>query len=140
MMTGDLATIKQYNLPIKLIVFNNRTLGMVKLEMQVAGLVDNQTDMLSPDFAKLAEAYGIPALNIHNPDEVSGAIAEGFRADGPFLLNIFTNPSALAMPSHITPSQVMGMTESMGKLLLGGRMDEVFDTIKSNYKHLKGIF
>jgi len=140
MMTGDLATIKQYNLPIKLIVFNNRTLGMVKLEMQVAGLVDNQTDMLNPDFAKLAEAYGIPALNIHKPEEVIAAISEAFGVDGPFLLNIFTNPSALAMPSHITPSQIMGMTESMSKLLLGGRMDEVFDTIKSNYKHLKGMF
>jgi pyruvate dehydrogenase (quinone) len=140
MMTGDLATIKQYNLPVKLIVFNNRTLGMVKLEMQVAGLVDNQTDMLNPDFSRLSEAYGIPALNIHNPNEVAGAISEALRVDGPFLLNIFTNPSALAMPAHITPSQVMGMTESMGKLLLGGRMDEVFDTIKSNYKHLKGMF
>ena len=140
MMTGDLATIKQYNLPVKIIVFNNRALGMVKLEMQVAGLVDNQTDMINPDFAKLSEAYGIPALNIHKPEEVSGAISEALRVDGPFLLNIFTNPSALAMPSHITPSQVMGMTESMSKLILGGRMDEVFDTIKSNYKHLKGIF
>ncbi|WP_099370148.1 thiamine pyrophosphate-dependent enzyme [Sphingobacterium sp. 1.A.5] len=140
MMTGDLATIRQYNLPVKLIVFNNRTLGMVKLEMQVAGLVDNQTDMLNPDFSRLSEAYGIPALNIHNPSEVVGAISEALRVDGPFLLNIFTNPSALAMPAHITPSQVMGMTESMGKLLLGGRMDEVFDTIKSNYKHLKGMF
>lgn len=140
MMTGDLATIKQYNLPVKIIVFNNRALGMVKLEMQVAGLVDNQTDMINPDFAKLSEAYGIPALNIRKPEEVSGAISEALRVDGPFLLNIFTNPSALAMPSHITPSQVMGMTESMSKLILGGRMDEVFDTIKSNYKHLKGIF
>ncbi|WP_156308013.1 thiamine pyrophosphate-dependent enzyme [Sphingobacterium endophyticum] len=140
MMTGDLATIKQYNLPVKIIVFNNRALGMVKLEMQVAGLVDNQTDMINPDFAKLSEAYGIPALNIRKPEEVSGAISEALRVDGPFLLNIFTNPSALAMPSHITPSQVMGMTESMSKLILGGRMDEVFDTIKSNYKHLKGMF
>lgn len=140
MMTGDLATIKQYNLPVKIIVFNNRALGMVKLEMQVAGLVDNQTDMINPDFAKLSEAYGIPALNIRKPEEVSGAISEALRVDEPFLLNIFTNPSALAMPSHITPSQVMGMTESMSKLILGGRMDEVFDTIKSNYKHLKGMF
>src|SRR5690606_4939684 len=70
MLLGDLATIKQYNLPIKIIVFNNRALGMVKLEMQVAGLVDNQTDMLNPDFAKVAEAFGIPAMNIHKPEEI----------------------------------------------------------------------
>lgn len=140
MLLGDLATIKQYNLPIKIIVFNNRALGMVKLEMQVAGLVDNQTDMLNPDFAKVAEAFGIPAMNIHKPEEIDAVIAETLRVEGPFLLNIFTNPSALAMPSHISANQVVGMTESMGKLILGGRMDEVFETIKSNYKHLKSIF
>jgi len=140
MLLGDLATIKQYKLPIKLIIFNNRALGMVKLEMQVAGLVDNETDMLNPDFAKVSEAFGIPALNIHKPEEAKTAIVEAFKVQGPFLLNIFTNPSALAMPAHITKNQVMGMTESMAKLILGGRMDEVFETIKSNYKHLKQIF
>lgn len=139
MLMGDLATIRQYNLPIKLIIFNNRALGMVKLEMQVAGLMDNQTDMENPDFAKVAEAFGIPAMNIRKPEEVDAAIAETLKVDGPFLLNIFTNPSALAMPSHITAKQVMGMTESMAKLILGGKMDEVFDTIKSNYKHLKEL-
>lgn len=108
--------------------------------MQVAGLIDNQTDMENPDFAKVAEAFGIPAINIHKPEEVDSVIAETLRVDGPFLLNIFTNPSALAMPSHISANQVVGMTESMGKLILGGRMDEVFETIKSNYKHLKSIF
>ncbi|WP_392469270.1 thiamine pyrophosphate-dependent enzyme [Sphingobacterium cellulitidis] len=140
MLLGDLGTIKQYNLPIKIIVFNNRALGMVKLEMQVAGLVDNQTDMENPDFSKVAEAFGIPAMNIHKPQEIDAVIDQTLKVDGPFLLNIFTNPNALAMPSHISANQVLGMTESMGKLLLGGRMDEVFETIKSNYKHLKSMF
>jgi len=67
MLLGDLATIKQYNLNIKIIVFNNRSLGMVKLEMEVAGIVDYQTDMVNPDFALVAEAAGIKGVNIHEP-------------------------------------------------------------------------
>lgn len=140
MLLGDLSTIKQYNLPIKLVVFNNRALGMVKLEMEVAGLVDNETAMENPDFAKVAEAMGIHGMNIHEPSEVEDGLRQAFSFDGPFLLNVFTNPNALAMPAHITKEQVLGMTESMAKMILGGRMDEVFDTIKSNYKHLKEIF
>lgn len=140
MLLGDLSSIKQYNLPIKLVVFNNRALGMVKLEMEVAGLVDNETAMENPDFAKVAEAMGIHGMNIHEPAEVEDALRKAFSFEGPFLLNVFTNPNALAMPAHITKEQVLGMTESMTKMILGGRMDEVFDTIKSNYKHLKEIF
>ncbi len=140
MLLGDLSTIKQYNLPIKLVVFNNRALGMVKLEMEVAGLVDNETAMENPDFAKVAEAMGIHGMNIHEPAEVEDALRKAFSFEGPFLLNVFTNPNALAMPAHINKEQVLGMTESMTKMILGGRMDEVFDTIKSNYKHLKELF
>src|SRR5690606_25958562 len=126
MLLGDMATIKQYNLPIKIIVFNNRALGMVKLEMQVAGLVDNQTDMLNPDFAKVAEAFGIPAMNIHKPEEIDAVISDTLRVEGPFLLNIFTNPNALALPSHISANQDVGMTEIMSKIIHGGRKDVVF--------------
>ncbi|RNL54080.1 thiamine pyrophosphate-dependent enzyme [Pedobacter jejuensis] len=136
MLLGDLATIKQYNLPIKLIVFNNRALGMVKLEMEVDGLPDSETDMVNPDFALVAQAMGFKGLTISNPDDVENAIANAFADNGPVLLNIMTNPNALAMPPKIEWAQIKGMTESMAKLMLGGKMNEVFDTIKSNYKHL----
>ncbi len=139
MLLGDLATIKQYNLPIKLIVFNNRSLGMVKLEMEVAGLPDNETDMVNPDFALVAQAMGFKGLTVSKPEEVENAIANAFAESGPVLLNIMTNPNALAMPPKIEWAQVKGMTESMAKLMLGGKMSEVFDTVKSNYKHLGEI-
>jgi pyruvate dehydrogenase (quinone) len=74
MLLGDLATIHQYNLPVKIIVFNNRALGMVRLEMQVAGLPDNQTDMINPDFAKVADAMGITGENIHKVEDVEAAV------------------------------------------------------------------
>ena len=136
MLLGDLATIKQYNLPIKIIVFNNRALGMVKLEMEVDGLPDNETDMINPDFALVAQAMGYKGITINRPDDVEVAIANAFAEDGPVLLNIMTNPNALAMPPKIEWEQIKGMTVSMTKLMLGGKMSEVFDTIKSNYKHL----
>ncbi|MFC3559660.1 thiamine pyrophosphate-dependent enzyme [Pedobacter jamesrossensis] len=136
MLLGDLATIKQYNLPIKIIVFNNRALGMVKLEMEVDGLPDNETDMINPDFALVAEAMGFKGITVSKPEDVEGAIANALSYDGPILLNILTNPNALAMPPKIEWEQIKGMTVSMTKLMLGGKMSEVFDTIKSNYKHL----
>jgi pyruvate dehydrogenase (quinone) len=139
MLLGDLATITQYNLPIKIIVFNNRSLGMVKLEMEVAGLPDWQTDMHNPDFAMVAKAMGMKGITVTDPDEARQALIEGLIYKGPALINIMTDPNALAMPPKIEVGQVKGMALSMSKLMLSGRMDEVVDTIKANYKHLKDL-
>ncbi|MFC3562856.1 thiamine pyrophosphate-dependent enzyme [Pedobacter jamesrossensis] len=137
MLLGDLATIKQYNLPIKLFVFNNRSLGMVKLEMEVQGLVDNETDMLNPDFAMVAEAMGIKGISIHDPENLDSLLQEAFLFKGPVLVNIFTDPNALAMPPKVDIKMMEGMGISMTKMMLGGKFEEVLDTVKSNYKHLK---
>lgn len=139
MLLGDLATITQYNLPVKIVVFNNRSLGMVKLEMQVAGLPDWQTDMQNPDFAMVAKAMGIKGITINDPDEAKHSMREAFLYNGPVLINVMTDPNALAMPPKVELSQVKGMAVSMTKLMLNGRMDEVIDTIKANYKHLKDL-
>jgi pyruvate dehydrogenase (quinone) len=137
MLLGDLATIKQYNLPIKLIVFNNKTLGMVKLEMEVAGLPDNETDMVNPDFALVAEAMGFKGISVHEPSELKEALMDAFQHNGPVLVNVMTDGNALAMPPKIEFSQVKGYAITIGKMILSGRMDEVVDTIKSNYRHIK---
>jgi pyruvate dehydrogenase (quinone) len=139
MLLGDLATITQYKLPIKIIVFNNRSLGMVKLEMEVAGLPDWQTDMHNPDFAMVAQAMGIKGITVTDPDELEQALKEAFMYKGAALVNIMTDPNALAMPPKVEFEQVKGMALSMTKLVLNGRMDEVLDTVKANYKHLKDL-
>lgn len=139
MLLGDLATITQYKLPIKIIVFNNRSLGMVKLEMEVAGLPDWQTDMHNPDFAMVAQAMGMKGITINDPDNVKQALYEALSYKGAALVNIMTDPNALAMPPKIEFDQVKGMALSMTKLILNGRMDEVLDTVKANYKHLKDV-
>jgi pyruvate dehydrogenase (quinone) len=139
MLLGDMATITQYKLPIKIVVFNNCSLGMVKLEMEVAGLPDWQTDMVNPDFALVAEAMGMKGITVREPEDVKQALHEAFLFKGPALINIMTDSNALAMPPKIEFEQVKGMALSMTKLILNGRMDEVLDTVKSNYKHLKDV-
>ena len=140
MSLGDLATIVQYKLPIKLVVFNNRSLGMVKLEMEVAGLPDWQTTMLNPDFARVALSMGMAGYNVCNPDDVLPTLTKAFVSDGPVLVNIMTDPNALAMPPKIEFTQMLGFAQTMYKLLMQGRSKEVMDTIDTNLKHWKEVF
>ena len=136
MMLGDLMTIVQYQLPVKIIVFNNRSLGMVKLEMEVAGIPDLETDMLNPDLVKIAEAMGMMGMSIDDPDDVKSGLEKAFLHEGPVLVSIQTDPNALAMPPKLEFDQMKGVALYMGKMMLSGRMDEVFKIITSNYKHL----
>lgn len=140
MTLGDLETVVQYKLPIKIIVFNNRSLGMVKLEMEVDGLPDWQTNMLNPDFAQVAEAMGMTGFNVSDPEEVLTTLLNAFEMDGPVLVNIMTDPNALAMPPKIEFGQMVGFAQSMYKLLINGRSQEVIDTINSNFKHIREVF
>jgi pyruvate dehydrogenase (quinone) len=139
MLLGDLATIKQYNLPIKLVVFNNRSLGMVELEMQVEGLPNNETNMVNPNFEMIAQAMGFKGITVTNPNNVKYSLEEAFAHDGPVLISVFTNPQALAMPPKIEFDQMKGYALSMSKMILGGRMDEVLEMLKTNYKHMKEV-
>ena len=139
MLLGDLQTIAQYKLPIKIVVFNNRALGMVKLEMEVEGLPDWQTDMVNPDFAKVAEAMGIANYTVTDPEQVAPTLKSLLGVDGPALVSIFTDPNALAMPPVIGLDEMKGFTESMLKMIVNGRGDEVIDIIDSNYKHMKEV-
>ncbi|MBE7171700.1 MAG: hypothetical protein INR73_14005 [Williamsia sp.] len=112
---------------------------MVKPEMEVAGLPDNETDMVNPDFAMVARAMGFKGITIEDPDEVESGLQAAFEHQGPVLVNVITDPNALAMPPKASFKQMAGMAEAMTKLMLGGKMEEVLDTVKSNYKHLKEL-
>lgn len=136
MSTGDLATVVEYRLPIKIIVYDNHSLGMVKLEMQVAGLPDWKTNMINPDFAKLGEAYGIKSIRIDDPQTLKEQLAEAFAYDGPVLVHVLTDPHALAMPPKVEFSQVKGMMLGMARTMLGGDWKEPFEILEANVKHL----
>jgi pyruvate dehydrogenase (quinone) len=139
MLMGDLMTISQYQIPIKIIIFNNRSLGMVKLEMQVQGYMDWQTDMVNPDFVKLAESMNIKAWEAKESKDVQQALINGFKHNGPAIINIFTDPNALAMPPSITFDQMKGFAESMGRLMVNGKFADIVDTTKSKLKYLREL-
>lgn len=136
MLLGDMMTIAQYKLPVKMIIFNNRSLGMVQLEMQVAGIPDWETNMINPDFQKIAEAMGIAAMTITTPEETEAGIEKALATEGPALVNVMTDPAALALPPHIEWDQMKGFAISMTKMMLSGRKQDVIDTIKSNINHI----
>ena len=139
MLLGDLMTISQYQIPVKIIIFNNGALGMVKLEMRVEGYMDWQTNMVNPDFIKLAEAMNIAAWEAKESKDVKQALEQGFQHDGPAIINIFTDPNALAMPPSVDFEQIKGFAKSMGKLMLNGKFAEVVDTTKSELKYLREV-
>lgn len=139
MLLGDLATVMQYQYPIKIIVFNNRSLGMVKLEMEVEGYVDWQTNMVNPPFDKIAELMNIRGYELKDPTKVESTLTEFFAHEGPALVNIYTDPEALAMPPHIEISQMKGFLTSMMKKAGLGRFKEIAKTVKSNIGHIDEI-
>ena len=139
MLLGDLMTISQYQIPVKIIIFNNRSLGMVKLEMRVQGYLDWQTDMVNPDFVKLAESMNIAAWEAKESKDVQTALINGLKHNGPAIINIFTDPNALAIPPSITFEQVKGFAESMAKLMVNGKFADIVDTTKSELKYLREL-
>lgn len=136
MLMGDLLTVAQYNLPIKILLFDNAALGMVKLEMEVAGLPDWQTDLKNPDFAKVADAMGIMGVRIENSRDLRSGIKRALDHPGPALVDAITDPNAISLPSHITAEQVEGFALTMGKLVLSGHIDEVVDTVATNVRNI----
>lgn len=130
MLLGDLATIVQYQLPIKLFVFDNRALGMVKMEMEVIGLPDSQTDMANPDFAAVAEAMGMKGFSIHDGSKAEEIIKEAFNTEGPVLVNVYTDPNELSMPPKIEFDQMSMFTDAMANMIIEGQGEGVWDSAR----------
>jgi pyruvate dehydrogenase (quinone) len=108
MLLGDLMTLKTYRLPVKLVVFDNRRLGMVKLEQEQAGLPEFGTVLDNPDFAAVAQVMGIPGIRVTDPAELEASVRRAFRTEGPVLLDVLTNPDEIAVPAKPTVEQGWG--------------------------------
>jgi pyruvate dehydrogenase (quinone) len=132
MLLGELLTLRQLKLPVKLVVFNNGTLGFVELEMKAAGLLDFATDLVNPNFAQLAEAAGILGLRVEKPEGLHAAVQEALAHDGPAMIEVLVNRQELSMPPTITAEQVKGFSLYMVRAVLSGRGDEVIDLAKTN--------
>ena len=132
MLMGDLLTIAQYKLPLKLLVYNNSTLGMVKLEMRVAGYEDFGVDVQQTNFAKVAEAVGIRGFRVESSGELNDALSSALRHNGPALVDVVTNPNALALPPKIDAKEVAGYGLYVAKQTLHGKLFESIDELKGN--------
>ncbi|MGJ4998873.1 ubiquinone-dependent pyruvate dehydrogenase [Bradyrhizobium sp. HKCCYLS3077] len=132
MLMGDLITLKQMKLPVKVIIFNNGVLGFVALEMKAAGFVELGTDLENPDFAAMARAMGIHGVRVEDPDELPACLAEVLAHDGPAVLDVVTAKQELSMPPTIGAEQVKGFSLWLIRAVMSGRGDEVIDLAKQN--------
>ncbi|MGO9516845.1 MAG: ubiquinone-dependent pyruvate dehydrogenase [Candidatus Korobacteraceae bacterium] len=132
MLMGDLLTLRQHQVPIKIIVFKNDALGFVELEMTATGILDFTTDLHNPDFTKIAEGSGLLGLKAETPDQVEPMIARALSYDGPALVEVPVARQELSMPPTITYEEAKGFGLFMVKAVLNGRADEVVDLAKVN--------
>ena len=140
MLMGELLTVRQLGLPVKIIVFNNGTLGFVEMEMKAAGLIETGVALDNPDFAAMARAIGLHGVRVTDPGEVEAGIRDVLAHPGPALLDAVTARTELSMPPKITLEQMKGFTLYMAKAIISGRGDEVVELGKTNVGLLKRLF
>ncbi|CAJ48341.1 ubiquinone-dependent pyruvate dehydrogenase [Bordetella avium] len=132
MLMGDLISLKQHNIPIKVVVFNNGVLGFVALEMKAAGFVNIGVDLDNPDFAAVARAVGIHGVRVEDPAALPAAIDEVLAHDGPALLDVVTAKQELVLPPTIGLEQVKGFSLWGLRAVMDGRMHDVIDLARVN--------
>ena len=132
MLMGDVLSLKQHKLPVKVIVFKNDALAFVELEMKANGFLNFATDLHSPDFTKIAEGAGLLGLRAETPDQVEPAIAQALKHDGPALVEVLVARQELSMPPTVFYEQAKGFSLFMLRAVLNGRGDELIDLAKVN--------
>ncbi|TPW75592.1 ubiquinone-dependent pyruvate dehydrogenase [Schumannella soli] len=132
MLLGELLTLRQNKLPVKVIVFDNSSLNFVEVEMKAAGFVNFGTELDNPDFAAVAAAIGLHAERVENPADLPGALRAAFEHDGPALVNVVTARQELSIPPTITAAQAKGFALYALRTVMSGRGDELVDLADTN--------
>jgi len=132
MLFGELVTLVQNRLPVKVVVFDNASLNFVELEMKAAGIVTFGTDLTNPNFATVAEAIGLFARRVEQANELESALSAAFAHDGPALVDIVTARQELTIPPAITAEQAKGFSLYAIRTILAGRSEELLDLITTN--------
>ncbi|MEV5985297.1 pyruvate dehydrogenase [Streptomyces sp. NPDC052051] len=136
MLMGDFLTLVQYDLPVKVVLFNNSSLSMVELEMMVAGLPSYGTATKNPDFAAVARACGAYGIRVEKPKQLAGALKDAFRHQGPALVDVVTDPHALSIPPKISAEMVTGFALSASKMVLDGGVGRMVQLARSNLRNV----
>jgi pyruvate dehydrogenase (quinone) len=137
MLLGELITLRQQHLPVKVVVFNNGALGFVELEMKSAGIVTWGTDLNNPDFAGIAQAVGMFGARVEKASELEGALRDAFSHDGPALVDVHTARTELSLPPKITYGELKGFTLYATRTVLSGDGGELIDLARTNLRELE---
>jgi pyruvate dehydrogenase (quinone) len=132
MLFGELLTLVQSKLPVKIVLFNNSSLNFVELEMKAAGIVNFGTELVNPNFADVATAIGLFARRVVDPSDLTGAVAEVLGHDGPALVEVLTARQELSVPPAISVEQAKGFTLYAIRTILDGRGSELLDLVTTN--------
>ncbi|WP_250634598.1 ubiquinone-dependent pyruvate dehydrogenase [Pinirhizobacter soli] len=132
MMMGDFLSLKQLNLPVKIILLNNGTLGFVEMEMKAHGFVDTGCDLINPNFADMANAVGVKGIRVEDPKDLRAALIEAFEYDGPALVDVVSARQELAMPPTTTFDEAYKFGLFMIKAVIDGRASQLVDLAKVN--------
>ncbi|MFB6836296.1 pyruvate dehydrogenase [Streptomyces sp. NPDC056361] len=136
MLMGDFLTLVQYDLPVKVVVFDNSSLGMVELEMLVSGIPSYGTTNKNPDFAAIARAAGAYGVRVEKPKQLASALRDAFRHKGPALVDVVTDPNALSIPPKISADMVTGFALSASKIVLDGGVGRMLQMARSNLRNV----
>ena len=132
MLMGEFITLVQAGLPVKVVIFDNGTLGFVEMEMKASGFLDYGVALTNPDFAAMAQAMGVHAARVEDPADLAEAVKTALAHDGPALVDVVTNRHELAMPPKVELEQAKGFSLWVVKAVMNGRGDELVDLAKSN--------
>jgi pyruvate dehydrogenase (quinone) len=132
MLMGDFLSLVQLGLPVKVVVFNNSTLGFIEIEQKSSGFLDFGTSFKNPNFAAMAEASGVRGIRIENPADVDKGIAAALAHDGPVLVDAVVSRMVLPIPPAITAEMAKGFTLYMLKAVFGGRAEDLIDLARTN--------
>ncbi|RON50449.1 ubiquinone-dependent pyruvate dehydrogenase [Pseudomonas frederiksbergensis] len=133
MLMGDFISLAQLKLPVKIIVYDNASLGFVAMEMKSSGLLNTGTDLHNPDFAAMANAMGILGIRVEESEDLEPALRRALAHDGPVLVDVITATQELAMPPTIKLEQAKGFSLYMLKAAMSGRGDEVIELARTNW-------
>jgi hypothetical protein len=136
MLLGELITLRQLHLPVKVVVFNNGALSFVELEMKAAGIVTYGTDLDNPDFAAIARAAGLFGARVEKAGELDDALLAAFEHDGPALVDVRTDRHELALPPKLSYGEIKGFSLYATRTILSGEGEELIDLAKSNLRDL----
>jgi pyruvate dehydrogenase (quinone) len=136
MLMGELLTVVQHRLPVKVVVHNNSSLNFIDLEMKAAGFPPYATELVNPDFAQVAEAMGLTGIRVTESADLPEAVREAFDHPGPVLLDVVTEPNELTLPPTVTAEQVKGFTLYMIRTVMSGRGDELIDLARANLRQI----